>query len=336
MADVRHRKLEAPRPVRAASKPDGDTPLPKRDLLTLWDLTPRDVTELLDLATDLKEAQAAGRREPILSGHLVALLFEKPSLRTRVSFEAAISHLGGSSNYLGDDVGWGERESLADFARALSRYADVIVYRGSDHAKLEALAESSRCPVINGLTREAHPCQALGDLLTLREHWGELAGRKLAFVGDANNVSRSLALAAAMMGMRLAIACPAAYAPPAEFLKRIYQKYPSAAIEVCHDSHTAVAEADAVYTDVWVSMGDEADREVRESHFADFQVNEGLMRAARPHAIFLHCLPARRGVEVTSAVMDSPQSKVFDQAENRLHIQKAVLVWLLTADHPKF
>ncbi|HEY6565677.1 MAG TPA: ornithine carbamoyltransferase [Pirellulaceae bacterium] len=301
----------------------------KRDLLSVFDLTSEEAWGLLRIARDLKRDNERGVREPLLARKMIALLFEKPSLRTRVSFEAAITHLGGNSLYLGKEAGWGGRESIADFTRALSRLVDAIVFRGSGSDVLEELARNSRCPVINGLTHDAHPCQALGDLFTLWERWGSFHDKRLVFMGDSNNVALSLVTLAAMLGLRCCLACPEAYAPDPACQARWRRAFPDTAVEITHDPRTAIQGANAVYTDVWVSMGDEEEREARESDFRDFRVDEKLMRRAAPDAVFMHCLPARRGGEVMDEVMDSPRSIVFDQAENRLHTQKAILLWLL-------
>jgi ornithine carbamoyltransferase len=259
----------------------------------------------------------------------MALLFEKPSLRTRVSFEACMTHLGGGSLMLGDDAGFGKRESVADFTRVLSAMVDVIVVRSKAHRTVEQVAKYASCAVINGLTDEAHPCQALADLLTIREHFGDLAGRKLAWVGDANNVAKSLARACARTGMQMSLACPAGYEFDDAFMAELDRDTPDFKLHVTTSAHEAVAGACAIYTDVWASMGQEAEQEQRKLDFANFQVDSALMQAAEPDAVFMHCLPARRGEEVTDEVIDSPQSIVVAQAANRLHAQKGVLVWLL-------
>ena len=298
-------------------------------LLSLFDLPPATFHALFESASRMKRAMAAGVREPRCGGRVLGLLFEKPSLRTRVSFESGMAQLGGSSIYLGGDVGWGKRESLEDFARVLSSYVDVIAFRGFEHATLQQFAEYCRSPVINGLTNQSHPCQALGDLFTLHERLSQLEQQKLVFLGDANNVARSLAVGCAAVGMRLVLVGPEAYRFDPSFLDQLRSAYPSAEIEQTSDASTAVAGAAAIYTDVWTSMGFEAEQEARREAMNPYQVNEALLEAAGPQAVFMHCLPAKRGQEVTDAVMDGPQSVVVQQAENRMHIQKAIILYLL-------
>jgi ornithine carbamoyltransferase len=300
-----------------------------RHVLTLLDLTPSEIEQVFLTARALKSAFVQGVREQTHVGRVMALLFQKPSLRTRVSFEAAFTHLGGSSMYLGADVGWGHRESPADFSRVLSQYVDVIVCRAKDHAQVEQLARFASCPVINGLTDQYHPCQALADLLTLQEHYDRLAGLKLTYVGDANNVARSLAIACAHMQLQFTVAAPAQYQFDTAFLKRLEQTFPQFDLQITTDAAKAVRDADAVYTDVWASMGQEDERDERQQALAPYQVNGALMAAAPSRAVFLHCLPARRGEEVTDEVIDSPQSLVVPQAANRMHAQKGLLAWLL-------
>jgi len=300
-----------------------------RHLLTLEDLSTEDIRRIFAIAADIKSKYLGGLREPILPGRTLALLFEKPSLRTRVSFEAGMAHLGGNTLYLGSDVGWGTREAPADFSRVLGGYVDAVVCRAKSHETVATLARYSGCPVINGLTDRSHPCQALADLLTLDELVGDLAGRKLAFIGDANNVARSLAWGCARLGMRFAIAAPRGYQFDAEFVQRLKNKVGGVKLSITHDAEEAVADATAVYTDVWASMGQEAEAEKRRRDFAAYQVNTRLMGKAPGDAYFLHCLPAHRGEEVTDEVIDGPRSVVLQQAKNRMHVQKGVLVWLL-------
>ncbi|NLF71532.1 MAG: ornithine carbamoyltransferase [Candidatus Anammoximicrobium sp.] len=301
-----------------------------RHLLTLWELTAAEIERVFAISRDLKAKLQQGLREPLLAGRVAGLLFEKPSLRTRVSFETGLAHLGGSSLFLGADVGWGQRESISDFTQVLSQYVDVIVCRAKTHRRVEELAQHSRCPVVNGLTDLAHPCQALADLFTLHEVVGDLQGKRLAYVGDANNVARSLLVACAKLGVRFAIASPPGYQFDPVFAARVEKELPGASLLQTRDPAVAVREADAVYTDVWASMGQEAEKAIRSKAFASYQVNEALLKQAPPEARFLHCLPARRGEEVTDAVIDGPQSIVIQQAANRLHVQKGLLVWLLT------
>lgn len=300
-----------------------------RDLLTLADLTTGEIERIFAISEDLKSKFAEGIREPLLPGRVMALLFEKPSLRTRVSFEAGMAHLGGSSLFLGSEVGWGSRESVADFARVLGEYVDVIVVRAKTHQKVVDLSEYAACAVINGLTDEAHPCQALADLFTLRERRGSLAGATLAFVGDGNNVARSLAQGCGKLGMRMVLAAPEGYEFDAAFLAALRRDVPELELTQTADPREAVHAADVVYTDVWVSMGQEAESASRLRAFAPYQVNAALMAAAPSKALFMHCLPARRGEEVTDDVMDGPQSVVVEQAANRLHVQKGILAWIL-------
>ena len=299
-----------------------------RHLLTVFDLTADEIGDIFELSGKLKGQLADGVREPLLAGHVLALLFEKPSLRTRVSFEAGISHLGGTSMYLGKDVGWGDRESPADFSRVLSQYVDLIVCRAKQHDKVEQLAQYATCPIINGLTDVSHPCQALADLLTMREVHGALDGKKLAFVGDGNNVARSLAVVCGLLGMRFVLSAPAGYRFKKSFRRHLDEILPEAEIVEVDDPREAVAGAAAVYTDVWASMGQEKQRAKRVKDFAAYRVDAALMRLA-PDAVFMHCLPARRGEEVTDEVIDGPQSVVVEQAANRMHLQKGLVAWLL-------
>jgi ornithine carbamoyltransferase len=302
-----------------------------RHLLNVSDLSTEEIVRIFALSEDLKSKFRAGVREPLLPGRVMALVFEKQSLRTRVSFQAAMTHLGGASMLLGDDAGFGKRESLADFTRVLSEMVDVIVLRTKKHDTVVEAAAHSACSVINGLTDQSHPCQALADLFTLREHVGALAGAKLAWVGDANNVARSLAVGCALLGVEFAIASPPGYEFEDAFLAKLHQKAPRAAISAASDPRTAVRGAAAVYTDVWASMGQEAEQEKRRRDFAGYQVDGKLMAAAGPAARFMHCLPAKRGEEVTDEVMDGPYSIVVEQAANRMHVQKGILAWLLGA-----
>jgi ornithine carbamoyltransferase len=303
-----------------------------KHFLSLLDCSPAAIHEILDQAQDLKQRWLEGDRPTLLAGRVLALLFEKPSLRTRVSFETAMIHLGGSSLFLGQDVGWPERESTADFAQVLAQYVDAIVFRTKSHARLVELARHCTVPVINGLSDQAHPCQALSDLFTLRELFGQWAGLRLAFVGDGNNVARSLAVACAALGVEFVLAAPPSYHFPQEFCQRIKSVYPNARLSMVVDARKAVRNAHVVYTDVWTSMGQEAEKAERRRAFAPYQVTADLMRLARPEARFMHCLPAHRGEEVTDEVIDGPQSVVVQQAANRLHLQKGILVWLLERD----
>lgn len=300
-----------------------------RHLLTLFDLSTPEIERIFAITKDLKTKFQEGIREPLLPGRTMALLFEKPSLRTRVSFETAMIHLGGDSLFLGKDVGWGQRESIADFSQVLSQFVDVVVCRTHAHSRLDELGEHCTIPVVNGLTDNAHPCQALADLYTLYELYGQLSELRLAFIGDANNISRSLTIACAKLGIEFVIAAPPGYRLDEGFLSRVKQECPKARFLATSDPVEAVQGAAAVYTDVWASMGQEAERTQRARIFSPFQVNAALMQQAGPQARFLHCLPARRGEEVTDEVIDSPQSAVLQQAGNRLHTQKGLLAWLL-------
>lgn len=302
-----------------------------RHLLDLFEVSSTDIEHIFAITEDLKSKYADGTREPLLAGRVMALLFEKPSLRTRVSFETGMAHLGGSTLFLGEDVGWGKRESTADFARVLGEYVDVIVCRANCHQKVVDLAEFAGCSVVNGLTDQAHPCQALGDLYTLREAYGKLQGLKLAYVGDANNVAASLLVASAKLGVEFAIAAPNGYQFEPEFVNKVKAIAPQAKIQLCVDPREAVRNAQAIYTDVWTSMGQEAQRAERERALRPYQVNAALLKHAPSDTRFMHCLPARRGEEVTDEVIDGPHSAVLPQAANRLHAQKGLLAWLLAA-----
>lgn len=300
-----------------------------RHLLSVSDLSPGEIERIFAITEDLKAKFAQGEREAILPGRVMALLFEKRSLRTRVSFEAAMIHLGGSSLFLGEDVGFGDRESLADFGRVLSSYVDVLVVRSNQHQTAVELASHCSCSVINGLTDHEHPCQVLADLFTLSEQLGTLRGQTLTFVGDGNNVARSLAWACGMLGMRFVAAMPEGYQFEESFVAGLRATLPDIELHVTSDPAAAVRDAIAVYTDVWTSMGQEAQAAQRRRDFAAFQVNGELLSHAPAGTRFMHCLPAHRGEEVTNDVIDGPQSIVVEQAGNRLHVQKGILAWLL-------
>ena len=302
-----------------------------KHILTLFELSTADIERIFAISKDLKAKLARGIREPLLPGRVLAMIFEKQSLRTRVSFETGMAHLGGSSLFLGQEVGFGKRESAADFSQVLSQYVDAIVCRTHAHAKVEDLAKYSTVPVINGLTDSAHPCQALTDLFTLEEVHGKLAGKKLAYVGDANNVAKSLAVCCGKLGVEFAIAAPAKYQFDDAFLAQLKHEVPQAKVTQTTRPSDAVKGASGIYTDVWVSMGQEAEEVERKKEFGLYQVNSALMKLAPASAIFLHCLPARRGEEVTDEVIDSEQSAVIPQAGNRMHVQKGLLAWLLGA-----
>jgi len=300
-----------------------------RHLIVAEDLTAAEIEAIFAISRDLQEKYAAGRRDALLPGRVLALVFEKPSLRTRVSFEAAMTHLGGSSLFLGQDSGFASsRESIADFGRVLGGYVDAIVCRSKSHETIERLADVAGVPVINGLSDMAHPCQALADIYTLRQEVGRVQGLTLTFVGDGNNVARSLAVVCGLLGMRFVLAAPEGYHFDPAFRSHLAAILPEAEVEETTDATAAVTDAAAVYTDVWASMGQEKERAERQKAFAAYQVNEALM-ARCPDAVFMHCLPARRGEEVTDGVIDGPKSIVLPQATNRMHLQKGLLAWLL-------
>jgi ornithine carbamoyltransferase len=301
-----------------------------RHFIDLFDVNASEALELLDRASTLKRDDRHGDRPQMLAGRTLGMVFDKPSLRTRVSFEAAITQLGGNAIFLnGKDVGLGVRESVADFARVISQYVDALAVRTFSQTTIEELARHATIPIINALSDWSHPCQALADLLTVREALGELAGLKFVFVGDGNNVARSLAQASALFGVNFVLACPPGYEYPDAFSARFLETYPGVPLTIEHDPRLAVEAADVVYTDVWASMGQEAEVESRKAVFEPYRVDSALLSLAKPTAIFLHCLPARRGEEVTNEVLEGQSSLVFPQAANRLHFQKALLSWLL-------
>ena len=296
-----------------------------RDLLRIDDLAAGELLALLDLAERLKALQHERIPHPMLPGRSLAMIFEKPSTRTRVSFEVGMAQLGGHAVHLATaESQLGRGEPIADTGAVLSRYVDAIMIRTGAHARVEALAQAASVPVVNGLTDEHHPCQALADLMVLRERLGELEGRRLAWVGDGlNNVCHSLLTAAAMAGMEVVVASPEGYAPDPEVVAAA-----AAPVAVVEDPRAAVSGADAVVTDTWTSMGQEQEAEWRRIAFSGYTVDERMMAAADADAVFMHCLPAHRGEEVTPEVIDGPQSVVVEQAENRLHLQKALMVAL--------
>jgi ornithine carbamoyltransferase len=301
------------------------------DLLTGTEWNAARVQDLLQLSADVKARP--GHYSSALAGRFLAVILEKPSLRTRVTFEVGMRSLGGTSIFLDQTVSrLGERESIPDVARNLSRWVHGIVARVFEQQELQQLAEFGSVPVINALSDRFHPCQAYADFFTLREHCGNLRGLKVAYVGDGNNVCHSLMATAARVGAKMRIATPAGYEPDASILadSRQAARETRGTIELFHSPEEALAGAQAVYTDVWASMGQEDEAAARAKIFAPYQVNDALMKHAAPNALFMHCLPAHRGSEVTDSVMDSPRSIVFDQAENRLHVQKAILLMLLS------
>ncbi len=301
-----------------------------KDLVSIADLSLDDIREIFNLAKDLK---AKGELEDSpLKGKSLGLVFQKPSTRTRVSFEVGMAQLGGGVVYLGpDEVGLGKREDTKDVARTLSRYLDGIVARTFSHQVVLELAEFATIPVINGLSDLLHPCQVLSDLYTIEEKKGRFKGIKLAFIGDGNNICHSLLYGCSKVGLDLSIATPEGYEPKKEVLEPslVEAAKSGTKIEVTNDPHNAIKDADIVYTDVWISMGKEREYKKRLKAFRSFQVNLDLLKGAKSDYLIMHCLPAHRGEEITDEVVDSPQSIVFDQAENRLHVQKAILLLLL-------
>ena len=286
-----------------------------------------DLRHTLDVARQLKEQlKEIGRNESVLAGKTLAMIFEKPSLRTRVSFAVAMTQLGGNGLLLSrDEVGLGTREPVKDVARVLSGMCDGIMARTFEHQKIKDLAQYATVPVVNGLTDYSHPCQAMCDLMTVEEHFGSLAGKTILYVGDGNNVARSLSVACGKFGMRFILACPPAYELPSDDMDRIMSQVPGMDFETTHEPLEAAREADVVYTDTWVSMGQEDEKAKRVRDFAGYQVDEKLMSKAPKHAIVLHCLPAYRGLEISDDVIEGPRSLVFQQAHNRLHFQKGLL-----------
>ena len=297
-------------------------------LLSISDIKD-DVKYILDLAIKIKAGEVEDKP---LEGKTLAMIFQKSSTRTRVSFDVGMYQLGGRAIFLSsNDLQMGRGEPISDTAKVLSRFVDGIMIRAIKHSDVEELAKYSDVPVINGLTDLEHPCQALADVLTIREHLGDWEGRKICFVGDGNNVSNSLLLIAPLLGMDMSIACPKGYEPCEEILKTAleYADENNTQITITDDIGVALENVDVVFTDVWVSMGDEAEAEQRKIDFAPFQVNSDLMSLANDGALFMHCLPAVRGQEVTADVIDGPQSVIYDEAENRMHAQKAVLYYYM-------
>ena len=306
----------------------------RKDFLSVLDFDAADLEHCLQLAAQVKADRSLGRHAPtadVLNGHHVAMLFDKPSLRTRTTFEIAIRELGGHLVALQADVALGRREAVADVARNLERWVDAVIIRTfSQHVLQEFATAAKRLHVVNALTDQEHPCQAIADFLTLQERFGQLRGRTIAYVGDGNNVATSLAHAAAMLGVHVHVASPEPYQLPHAVVQQATSvARHGARLRLFSEAADAVAGADAVYTDTWTSMGQEGESELRRSIFAAYQVNDELMSLAKPGALFMHCLPAHRGEEVTADVFESDASVVFDQAENRLHGQKALLLMLL-------
>jgi ornithine carbamoyltransferase len=299
----------------------------KRDLLRVSDLSTTELLEVLDLSARLKADLKAGTTHPLLAGRTLAMIFEKPSLRTRVTFEIGMVQLGGAAvNLARGDIKLGEREPTRDIARNLDRWCDVIMARTFLHQSVADLATWARVPVVNGLSDLHHPCQVVADCLTVREHLGRITGLKIVFVGDGNNMVHSWMDAAARLDFELVVACPPGYEPDPAITAEA-----GARVTVTHDVTAAARGADVLYTDVWTSMGQETEAEHRRRVFKPYQINDAVIRLATPTVLVMHCLPAHRGEEITDAAIEGPRSVVFDQAENRLHAQKAVLVWLLGA-----
>ncbi|MBI5758468.1 MAG: ornithine carbamoyltransferase [Planctomycetales bacterium] len=301
-----------------------------KHLDSLFRLTADDMREIFRISAVLKQKLQQGHRPALLAGRVMTLLFEKPSLRTRISFESAMAHLGGTSLFMTcAEAGLNGRESLSDIARVLGSYSDCIVTRTFSHRLVDDLVKHAETPIINGLSDLGHPCQALSDLFTIREELGTLEGKRLVYIGDGNNVARSLTLAAAILEMPIVLSSPLGYELTPEYVDVVKKKIPGANITLTYDPQSAVSRADIVYTDVWASMGQEAEQEKRKQIFAPYQINGKLMALAPKSARFMHCLPAKRGLEVTDEVVDGINSIVFQQAENRMHVAKGLLVWLL-------
>lgn len=294
------------------------------------DVSSDEVRAILKLAARLKSQLKRGRRPPLCAHRVLTQVFEKPSLRTRVSFEAGMHQLGGSSIFLSSqEAGFNGRETKEDIARILGGYSDIIVLRTFSQQLIDTFVEHAGCPIINGLSDEYHPCQALADVLTIEEFAGDAAGQHLVYVGDGNNVARSLALVCGHVGASLTVAAPDGYQLTDEFVALAREHFPSLQLARTNNPLAAAREADVIYTDVWASMGQEKEKEKRNRAFAQFQVTTRMLDAAGPDVLFMHCLPARRGLEVSDEVLDDPRSIVFPQAENRMHLAKGLIVWLL-------
>jgi ornithine carbamoyltransferase len=299
----------------------------KRDFLTLDGCTRSELDEILHISARLKRDLKAGQRPPLLGGKTLAMIFEKPSLRTRVTFEVGMTQLGGYAVYLTpNDIRLGERESVSDIARNLERWVDFIMARTNAHQTLTELASHARVPVLNGLSDMRHPCQVLSDCFTLIERRGRLEGLRVTWLGDGNNVANSWIAVAPRLGFSFALACPRGYEPDQATVDKARAE--GAHVLITSDPQEALHDADVIYTDVWTSMGQEGEANARRRDFRPYQVNAAALRHAKPDAVVMHCLPAHRGEEISGDVIDGPQSIVFDQAENRLHVQKGVLVWL--------
>ncbi|MCK5226053.1 MAG: ornithine carbamoyltransferase [Planctomycetes bacterium] len=303
-----------------------------KNFLSITDCSTEELKELLTESAELKKLYKSGKRDLSLAGKTLAMLFEKPSLRTRISFQVAMGDLGGNAIYVKpEDIGGiGKREPVKDIARTLSRYVNGIMARTFEHNTVTDLAEFATVPVINALTDQLHPCQAMADVLTISEHFGKIDGIKIAFIGDGNNVARSLGFAAAKLNMKLVIAAPAGYELDGESVE-IANQILKETVTQTNDPKQAVSDADIIYTDTWVSMGQEEEKQKRIKDFAGFQVNTELLEAAPANAKIMHCLPAYRGLEITDEAAESKNSIVFDQAENRLHFQRALLKKLMSS-----
>lgn len=299
-----------------------------KHLRSLFDLAVNEFHEVLALAVELKQKLAAGDRTELLKNRTLALIFEKASLRTRVSFEAGMIQLGGAALYLTNDVGWRERESISDFVRVLAEYCDFLVCRAISHSTIEELASHNVIPIINGLTDLSHPCQALADFMTMQESIGDLGGKQLTFVGDGNNVARSLLNVCALGRMKFRLVGPKSYHISSKLVDRAREHAGWIDFDQSEEIDPMVKNADFVYTDVWTSMGQEAESASRNAAFRPYQINASLMAKAPKHCKVMHCLPARRGLEISDDVIDSESSIVIAQAGNRMHLQKGLLVWL--------
>lgn len=301
----------------------------KRDVISAFDMQ-ADLEKIIDLSIELKKHRYDHPEE--LKHRMLGMIFEKPSTRTRTSFEVAIEQLGGHGIYLNpNDMQIGRGETISDTAKVLSRFVDAITYRSFSNKNERELAANASVPVINALDDKEHPVQIIADYMTFKERFGSFKGKKIAYVGDGNNMANSLIAGASILGLNISVACPKGYEPDSEIVKKAQELGSSTGskIEVTSDPALAVSDADAVYTDVWISMGEESQRQEKEKTFKDYQVTKSLMEKAKKSAIFLHCLPAHRGLEVSAEVIDGPQSAVFDQAENRLHTEKALLLTLM-------
>ncbi|CAH0344464.1 ornithine carbamoyltransferase [Bacillus sp. CECT 9360] len=307
--------------------------LQQKDFLALADIPGEQIIKLIELAKSIKKKHAMGEEYQPLTGKTLGMIFEKSSTRTRVSFEVGMLQLGGHALFLsGNDLQIGRGETVTDTAKVLSQYVDGIMIRTFEHKKVAELASAATIPVINGLTDTAHPCQALADLLTIQEVKGRLTGLKMAYLGDGNNMAHSLMMACAKTGMDFAIGCPKEYEPDYRIFEQAQKEaaFHGCSIEIHSSPEAAIKEADIVYSDVWTSMGQELENELRLQAFKDYQINAELIKHAKKDYMFMHCLPAHRGEEVTSEIIDGPQSIIFDQAGNRLHAQKAILVDLMS------